>query len=303
MMIIILIIALTVFLAAAIGVLIWRVFLTKRIPIFILLFLILPVGQLFMLYSFRFESWSVYWVLGVLLGLAANISLLVYAIVQEKKTATQEELKEAKHKMELEKAHYNATEKRREQLAEIRKDFNERLDVVSTLVSSGKEERARKMITDFADKISLTRENPFCTIPVVNAVLAEKEKICKELNIELSVNINIPNPLAVSPMHLCSIFSNILDNAINACKKAQITETHKPVIRLSSKVDGDYLFIKATNPSDKPNYLPTPGRGYGIRILTDLAKRYGGVFQSNYKDGVFTVVISLLALESTAKEG
>jgi len=300
-MIIILMISSIILLVSAIGVLMWRIVSTKRFPILILIFLILPIGQLFMLYSFRFETWTSFWVVGVLLSLLANVSLLAYTVLYEKKIAAQEELKEAQHKVQLEKAHYNATEKRREELAEMRKGFNEQLNAISALVSDGNEGQARYMIADISDKISLTRENPYCVIPVVNAVIMEKEKECKKAGIELSVNLSIPNSLVVSPMHLCSIFGNILDNAINACKKLQV-DTVKPVIRLSSKIDGDYLFIKATNPSDKPNPLPAVGRGYGLRILTDLAKRYGGVFQSNYQDGMFTVVISLLALESAEEK-
>jgi len=285
-------------LVVAIGVLIWRTFSTKRLPLLILLFLILPAGQLFMLYSFRFETWSLFWVFGVLLGLLANVSLLIYAMSQEKKTAAQEEIKEAQHKMALEKAYYSAVKNRREHLAEMHKDFGSRLEAASGLVTDGKNADAHKMIDHIAGKVRLARENIYCTIPVVNAVLVEKEKACEELGIELMVNLNIPNPLVVSQMHLCSILSNILDNAINACQKMCVAGAHKPVIRLSSIVDGDYLFIKSTNPSNKPDKMPGIGRGYGLRILADLAMRYGGSFQSNYNEGIFTVVMSLLALES-----
>ena len=295
-MINILIIASIILIAAAIGVVIWRVISTKRFPAFICLFLILPVGQLFMLHSFKFETWSVFWVVGVLLGLLGSISLLIYAISQEKKTAAQEELKAAQHKMALEKAHYSAIEKRREQLTEIRKDFSEQLKAVSQLIGYGNEKYAHEMIADFAGKISMTRENPFCSIPVINAVLMEKEKICKDAGIELYVNLNIPNPIDVSPMHLCSIFSNILDNAINACRKVQETKNDRLIISLSSKVDGDYLFIKAKNPSEKP-YFSASGKGYGLKILNDIAKRYSGAFQSNYHEGIYTVFISLLSKE------
>jgi len=61
--------------------------------------------------------------------------------------------------------------------------------------------------------------------------------------------------------------------------------------------DGDYLFIKAINPSKEPSKKPVAGRGYGSRILSDLASRYGGDYRAEYKDGVFTATVSLLATE------
>jgi hypothetical protein len=65
---------------------------------------------------------------------------------------------------------------------------------------------------------------------------------------------------------------------------------------LTSLTDGDYLFIKAVNPSGEPPKEPMPGHGYGSRVLTDLAARYGGDYRTEYRNGVFTAVVSLLAV-------
>jgi hypothetical protein len=59
--------------------------------------------------------------------------------------------------------------------------------------------------------------------------------------------------------------------------------------------EGDYLFIKAVNPSAEPPKKPLPGHGYGSRILSGLAARYGGDYQGEYRNGVFAAVVSLLA--------
>ena len=292
-------VALIALIAAAAGVMVWHMVSSMRLPILLLLFLILPVGQLFILNSFSSEAWSAGWLVGVLLGLLADVLLLVCAISLEKKTAAEEELKELQHKMELEKSHFGAVQSRREMLAELRRDFKSRLEDVAALASDGKDVSAREMIANLTDQINLTLENPYCAIPVVNAVLMEKEKACRDASIDLSVDLDIPSPLDVSPMHLCSIFSNILDNAIAACPTAQGAD--RPLIQLSSLADGDYLFIKVTNPSGRPKSKPAPGRGYGLRILSELAKRYDGDFQSDFRDGVFTVVMSLLAVGPVAE--
>ena len=55
-------------------------------------------------------------------------------------------------------------------------------------------------------------------IPVVNDVLSEKNKVCMNDGVELSVDLDFPPVLQVEPLHLCSIFSNLLDNAINGVK-------------------------------------------------------------------------------------
>jgi hypothetical protein len=70
-----------------------------------------------------------------------------------------------------------------------------------------------------------------------------------------------------------------------------------PTIELKSMVDGGYLFIKAINPSSERPKKPAPGHGYGSRILSDFAARYCGDYRTDYEDGVFTAMVSLMAME------
>ena len=295
-------IALVLVLLIAAGVIVWRIITARRVPVSMYLFFVLPVGQFLMLYSISFEQWSIFWLMGLVLSLAANALILAYTISQEKTTAAQEELRDTQHKIDLEKSHYEAVQQRMEELEIIRKDFSEKLETVANLARVGEDATARENIALLAEKINNTRENLYCDVPVINAILTEKEEECSAAGITLSIDLKVPDTLNVAPMHMCSIFSNILDNAINACKKVQETKNHRSIISrrliisLSSKVDGDYLFIKAKNPSEKP-YFSASGKGYGLKILNDMAKRYSGAFQSNYHEGIYTVFISLLAKE------
>jgi signal transduction histidine kinase len=285
-------VALILLLLAAVGIIICRVVYTRHIPVSICLFLILPAGQLLTLRSFSFSGWSLFWIFGLLFGMGANILFLFYAILHEKRVAAQKELLDAKHSMALEQSHFEAVEQRRAELENIRRDFNDRLNAVAALVNSGDDVRASESISALAEKISATRENPYCTIPVINAVLTQKEKECGDAGIMLSVDLSLPASLTVSPMHLCSIFSNILDNSIAASKNI----TGKPKIMLSSIMDGDYLFIKATNPAAAPPEVHAPGHGYGQRIITELATQYDGYFRASYNNGIYTAIVSLTAV-------
>jgi len=273
---------------------IWRMLATRKVQSLFLLFFILPIGQIITVYSFMFSIWTAPWVIGVLLSFVADLVLLTYTIAQETKTELEETLRETRHQMELEQFHYQEVERRRQDLTKIRRDFNKQLVSVAQLVRSGEESPAQALIRSLSAEINKTKENPYCAIPVVNAILTEKARECAAAGIGFDVELDMPARLSVEPMHLCSIFSNLMDNAINACKQIR-GET--PAIRLCSKVDGDYLFIKAVNPSAAPPKKPLPGRGYGTRILSDLAARYGGNYQSEYRDGMYTAVASLLAVD------
>ena len=280
------------------GLSIWgsRIIKFRRFNPSFLLFPIFPLGQATLLTGLRgaeFANQNVI-LIGLALGFIANVALLIIILEQDKKMLLQDELREIRHAMELEQSHYREVEKRREELTKIRHDFNNQLAVISQLINTGEENSAQDMINTLSKEIIETKENPYCNIPVINAILIEKTKTCEGLGITLVVDLSLPTTLSVEQMHLCSIFGNLLDNAINAC--SQQKHTDKPTIQLSSMVDGDYLFIKAVNPSEEPPKTPMPGRGYGKRILSDLSTRYGGDYRAEYNDGVFTAVVSLLAI-------
>ena len=286
-------IALLALIAFTVGVIVWRIVSTRKIPYFVCMSLTMPISLIFIMESFSFRQWSTYWLAGLLLGLTAIILLLAYTISQEKKTAALEELRDIQHRMELEKSHFSAVLEHMNELDEIRADMSEKLDDLERRVYSCDGSNARESINAIANRIGKAKENLYCNIPVINAVLSEKHKDCEVAGISLSVDLRLPNAIAVEPMHLCSIFCNILDNAIAACRRANNAD--KSVISLSSQSDGDYLIIKARNPSEIPKKT-APGRGYGSRILAELAARYEGDYITEYKDGIYTVLMSLLAM-------
>ncbi len=232
-------------------------------------------------------SW--FWTGSVVLGLV-SVGVLTYCLASiEDRQRLEQELRETRHTMELEQAHYRAVEERQEELARIRHDFKNQLAAVSALLQADAGADARRMIGDLSRAIDATRENLYSPIPVVNAILAEKERLCREKGIALSVDLQLCPDLPVEPLHLCSLFANLLDNAVRA---AGASGAEHPAISVRSRREGDYLFVKVENPS-LPPAPPREGRGTGTRILADLTKRYGGEYCGEYRGGVFTAVASL----------
>ena len=241
---------------------------------------------------------------GVLIMLIGNIAILQIILTNSKKAEMDRQLQETRHKMELEQSHYKQVEQRRAELTKIRHDFNNQLATIERLMKSGNESSAQEMVSALSKKIQQTNENPYCNIPVINAILSEKAQACEIAGIGLAVELDIPTKLIVEQIHLCSIFGNLLDNAIAACIQIKDNETvtpgtetaRMPTIQLNSTIHGDYLFIKAINPSSEPPKKPPFGRGHGTHILSDITARYDGDYRTKYKDGVFTAVVSLLAV-------
>ena len=143
-----------------------------------------------------------------------------------------------------------------------------------------------KSLKKLHKNLEKTREYPYCSIPIVNVVLSEKEKICEEKNVRLEVGLRMPEEMNIKQMDLCRIFGNLLDNAIRACESGQ-------VIYLTSGVLGEYLMINCENPALKaPGEIPE-GSGYGKLILKEIAKQYRGEFDTVYENGIFCAQVML----------
>ena len=129
----------------------------------------------------------------------------------------------------------------------------------------------------------------------MNAILSEKEKEFQKLGIRTKLALMIPRGLKLDPLHLCSLFSNLLDNALEAL--AELPQ-EKRELELNSEMKGAYLFVKARNTSEKSHALRKrrKGRGYGTQILQELAETYEGNYQAGYEKGWYTAVVMVKAV-------
>lgn len=223
-----------------------------------------------------------------------NILLICVQFNQANKEELEKEFLSLKHQTELERQHYQNIETRREDLAKIRHDYNNQLSSVLGLLRMNNTQEAEKVIQSLLDKVEKTREYPYCGIPIINAILSEKEKECHANGIELHPDLLLPENVAIMPIDLCSIFSNLMDNAIRACTHLPTEVSHSIVLR--SSMQGDYLLIQCSNKSIKAPGTHPEGSGYGTKILQDIAKRYKGCFQTEFTDGIFTAQLILLNL-------
>ena len=99
----------------------------------------------------------------------------------------------------------------------------------------------------------------------------------------------------------CSLFSNLLDNAVEAADRVEEGDRW---ITVKMRKAGDMIFIELSNsmtgrPSVKDNRLVTTkregtGHGLGLKSAERVVEKYGGSLVCEYGDGVFTVLVSFL---------
>lgn len=285
---------------ASVVVLVWN-FATKRQrpPQNVWVIVLFPLSQMLliwnlndvMLFHMPILGEQMIAAVGFMLSFAADLALFYVLMRQGERDTLAQQVRDLEHLRQTELLHYQSMEARREEMAKIRHDFNNHLTTALYLTEQGALSDSHKLLNQLKDCITVTKESAWCANPVVNAVLDEKVAVCQQQGITLQTELNLDQNLNIQPVHLCSAFSNLLDNAIHGA--AKVPEAQR-AISLHALRDGDFLHIKTKNPSPSPERKRrADGHGYGQQILRDIAQQYDGSFQAEWRDGVYTAVLSL----------
>ena len=134
----------------------------------------------------------------------------------------------------------------------------------------------------------------------------------------LHTKLVVPPVLPFPDDELCSLLSNLIDNAVEECVRlgAYFPKVMEQGVSLSinpGNPSSDYLYIEVRNPTDRKNLARRTGgivstksdaalHGYGTRIVTRLAEKYNGSALFEAKDGIFIARVILDMMLSKKKE-
>ena len=189
--------------------------------------------------------------------------------------------------------HYEALDNMRKEFHAFRHDYINHMQCVSALISANKNEEAVQYINKLSNSKTM-KEKPYESgNNILDSILTEKAEFAKECDIEICLDGLFTHDF--DPVDLCVIFSNALDNAIEACGKIG---GHK-VIDIKLNVQQGYQFISISNPTNEENdNLETTKddkihHGFGINNIRNAVNRHNGTFDISNCDGLFCLNITL----------
>lgn len=139
-----------------------------------------------------------------------------------------------------------------------------------------------------------------CGNRVLNAILNMENAKAQEMGVSLDPVVAVPERLPFREVDLCNLLSNVLDNAMEACVAEK---PEKPVVSLTLRLEGEYLYGKVVNPTKKTKaFLEHPVsttkedqllHGKGTSIIQGIVRRYNGHLSRKIEDGSFIVELLL----------
>ena len=226
--------------------------------------------------------------------LVADIVYLYFMADLEKKAALEREVSSLKYARQLEEQHFKQIEEKRYEVAKIRHDINNQLASIKSMVHSRHIEQAEELIGELENTVRNTQEYRYCSIPVVNAVISEKNKEAEKYGIRLVTKIDIPDSAGITQHHLCSAFANMIDNAIRAERGFTEKDSDKKIINVDAVSDSVSVYITVRNYVSGVEISREDDsslHGYGQKILGDIAEIYSGTFDATEKNGEYTCTL------------
>ena len=139
-----------------------------------------------------------------------------------------------------------------------------------------------------------------CTNSIVDGILQSKKSECIQHNISFEYTILFPEKNDFSFSVLISLFSNLLDNAIESC---QMASSLNPKIELSIDYKGDFLIIFMQNTKEtalifnslarKTTKSDSLSHGFGLSIIEEIVKSYDGFCEWEDRGNIFESRIML----------
>ena len=237
--------------------------------------------------------------------LVADIVYLYFMADLEKKAALEREVSSLKYARQLEEQHFKQIEEKRYEVAKIRHDINNQLASIKSMVHSRHIEQAEELIGELESTVRNTQEYRYCSIPVVNAVISEKNKEAEKYGIRLVTKIDIPDSAGITQHHLCSAFANMIDNAIRAERGFTEKDSGRKIINVDAVSDSVSVYITVRNYVSGVEISREDDsslHGYGQKILGDIAEIYSGTFNTTEKNGEYTCTLVMQMKERQTED-
>lgn len=229
---------------------------------------------------------------------ASNIVFIFILIKLLKSTEEKAKLELLNKKHDMEYNYYLNIKESQEKVKRLYHDINNHMTNIKLIQnqSSNVDEYINSINNEIKDF-----ENIYNTGNVIlDVILSEKSKLCNIKNIEFFCDLDFSKCDFLHMMDVSSIFSNLLDNAIEACDKIE-NGGNKKYINIRGTIVKSYYIIKCENSktnkviiknnkiisSKKDKYF----HGIGIESIKSSLKKYDGEMEIENEENKFINII------------
>jgi len=204
--------------------------------------------------------------------------------------------------MELQKQFGEKTIVGDEELRRFRHDYRNHMIVVNAYLRAGRVDEASTYLAAISSRVDGIMNKIVTGNFVADAILNHKAVTAAEDAIALTFEGAIPGD-GIENEDLCTILANLLDNAIEACRK--LPAAAEKQIKVKGTGLNDTFLLHVENPTvltaapAKTTKRDSRNHGIGLRNVTRVAKRYDGSVSCSVDNGIFSADVRLCLQQKT----
>lgn len=228
----------------------------------------------------------------------SNLSLIFMVGYMIRKNNLKAENEMIKQKIESQYIHYKELQNAQLKVRKLYHDMNNHVICIENMIKNN------QSATHYIDiiKLELDQWSAINTTGnmILDIILSEKKEVCDKNDIDFFADINNFRECDfIDMVDICSIFSNILDNSIEACYK--IEDQNNQNIKIVGNIVNKFFVIKCENSKvneikKKSNKIISDKKdkhshGLGINSIKSSLEKYDGIMATDYTEDKFVVNI------------
>jgi sensor histidine kinase regulating citrate/malate metabolism len=172
--------------------------------------------------------------------------------------------------------------------------------VLSGLAHEGRREDMLEYLGNMVQRSEEARLMHFAANPVLDALLSHYATKMESAKLRFTAQIDISDDERTDIYDLCVLLGNLLENALLAAQKSP---EGAGFVNLEMRYSEGQLVLRVKNSFDGVVEKSAAGGlkslrqggGVGTRSIRAVAQKYGGVYENEWDDSVFTAYVLLSA--------
>ena len=248
--------------------------------------------------EYRYHIMSIIYAIEIVIS---GLAVPVFVIVSAAERTLREKTKSQETYLAAELEYFSQYKKQQTETRAFRHDIKNNLAMAQMMLANGQTEEASAHISDMLGSVGSLSPRFVTGDEMFDIIISMKAEKMDERNIRFNIDGTVDGGLKLKPMDMCSIFANILDNAIEAsctCDDPYITVSIKKtekffVIKItnsaSTKIDTGML-LSSTGYTSKKD---TEHHGFGLLNVRRAVEDLGGMLKAESDEKSFGLTVML----------
>lgn len=235
----------------------------------------------------------------VIVGLCF-VNILVYYVYNRlgNLAKIREEYSLMEQQLVYQRKYFSQVERSYQEVRSLKHDINRHITLISTLAMNHEYDKLEEYVMDLGSYTNNMVKIIQTGNVILDAILNEKSTLANNLDIKINFTVEQIGQDVINPTSLCIIVSNVLDNAIEACKEIE-GEVNDSSIEVKLYTQKNNLVISVINDAQEPKqengfYLTSKKNklehGIGLKNVKRVIDENNGYMEVGYSDGKFIFV-------------